>query len=270
VKVDTGLSRNGATLADLPHLLDRVRSAAAEGTVELVGLWTHFADADVPGSASAAAQRERFDEALRVAKRCPLDVPIRHLSNSGGLWAHPELRADLVRVGIALYGLTPADGLGSAGDLGLTPAMTLRAGLAGVKAVAAGTSVSYAGIWTAPAPTRLGLVPVGYADGIPRSASGLVEVLVAGRRRPAVGRVAMDQFVVDLADGDVEAGDEVVIFGPGGQGEPTADEWARRIGTIGYEIVTRIGPRVPRVHVGASPMSSATLAAPPGDVRGSA
>lgn len=258
VKVDTGLSRNGVTLRDLPELLDRVRSASAD--VDVVALWTHFADADVPGSASAAAQQRRFTDALEVAARCGVDVPIRHLSNSGGLWAHPELRADLVRVGIAMYGLTPADVLGSAGDLGLRPAMTLRAELAGVKSVDAGTSVSYGSTWTTPVPTVLGLVPVGYADGIPRAASGLVDVLIDGRRYPAVGRVAMDQFVVDLGDAVVAPGSEVVLFGPGTDGGPTADEWASRIGTIGYEIVTRIGPRVPRVHVGATTVpGSATM-----------
>jgi alanine racemase len=149
-----------------------------------------------------------------------------------------------------MYGLTPAPVLGSARELGLTPAMSLSARLAHVKAVPAGTQVSYGSTWTAGRATTLGLVPVGYADGIPRSASSSAEVAVAGRRARIAGRVAMDQFVVDLAGARPNAGDLVRLFGSGEHGEPTADEWAEAAGTIGYEIVTRVGPRVPRRHHG--------------------
>lgn len=250
VKVDTGLSRNGVTLEDLPQLLDALATAQSEGVVEAVALWTHLADADLPGSPAVPGQMAAFAGAESMARSAGVDAPIRHLSNSGGLWAAPQLRRDLVRVGIAMYGLTPSAALGTAADLGLTPAMTVRARLAGVKSVPAGTSVSYGSTWTAPERTTLGLVPLGYADGMPRAAGGVVEVAVGGRRVPTVGRMAMDQFVIDLGPepGGVSAGDLVHVFGPGDHGEPTADDWAMWSGTIGYEVVTRIGPRVPRTY----------------------
>lgn len=250
LKVDTGLARNGASPSEWPALAGAAAAAAAAGAIEVSGVWSHLADGDEPGAPSATAQQAVFEEALDVVRAVGLDPGLRHLGNSGTLWAHPGLRYDLVRSGIALYGLTPGVALGSAAGLGLRPVMTLRTTLAHAKDVPAGTQVSYAGTWTAPRSTRLGLVPLGYADGIPRAASGLIDVLVAGARVPQVGRVAMDQCVVDLGALPVHAGADVVVFGPGDSGEPTADEFAARIGTIGYEIVTRIGPRVVRVHRG--------------------
>lgn len=250
VKVDTGLSRNGVGLADWSALLEELARAAADGAVEVEAIWSHLADADLPGSATVHAQLERYRGALASADAAGVHPRLRHLSNSAGLWVHPEVGFDLVRTGIAMYGLTPGTNLGSAAELGLEPAMTLRARLANVKAVEAGTSVSYGSTWTTPTPTTLGLVPLGYADGVPRASGNRVDVAIAGRRFPAVGRVAMDQFVIDLDGADAHAGDEVVLFGPGRHGELTADEWASRIDTIGYELVTRIGSRVPREYVG--------------------
>lgn len=251
LKADTGLGRNGCAPGEWPALVAAAAAAVAGGAVEVAGVWSHLADGEVPGAESAAAQRAAFEDALAAVRGAGLDPGLRHLGNSGSLWAHPDLRYDLVRCGIALYGLTPGAALGASADLGLRPAMTLRSTLAHAKGVAAGTRVSYGGAWTAPSATRLGLVPLGYADGIPRAAGGRMDVLVAGVLAPQVGRVAMDQVVVDLGDREVAAGADVVVFGPGDGGEPTADAWAERLGTIGYEIVTRIGPRVPRVHVGA-------------------
>ncbi len=231
VKVDTGLSRNGVGPREWPALLDALARANSDGTVDIVSIWSHLADADLPGATTVSPQVDRYHDALSAATANGVHAQLRHISNSGGLFAYPELRFDLVRTGIAMYGLSPAPGLGTASDLGLEPAMTLRARLANVKSVEAGTSVSYGSTWTTPAPTRLGLVPLGYADGIPRAASGRIEVAVDGRRYPAVGRVAMDQFVIDL-DSDAPApGAEVVLFGPGKQGELTADEWAGRTST---------------------------------------
>lgn len=252
VKVDTGLSRNGAGPAEWPAVLGAVARACADGSVRLVALWTHFADADTPGAGSVATQRARFAEAVAATAAAGLRPDLQHLSNSGGLWAHPDLRGDLVRTGIAMYGLTPARALGSAAGLGLVPAMTLRSALANTKVVGPGTGVSYGHAWSTRSTTTLGLVPLGYADGIPRAASGRVEVAIAGRRHRLVGRVAMDQFVVDLGSNAAEAGAPVVLFGPGRSGEPTADEWAGAMGTIGYEVVTRIGSRVPRAYVGGA------------------
>lgn len=250
VKVDTGLSRNGVGPQEWPALVDALALAQASGSIDVEAIWSHLADADLPGASTVPAQHERFTEAVAAAAAAGVRPRMRHLSNSGGLWAYPDLRYDVVRTGIAMYGLTPASNLGSAAALGLEPAMTLRASLASVKSVPAGTSVSYGSTWTTSVPTRLGLVPLGYADGVPRASGGRVEVAVHGRRYAAVGRTAMDQFVIDLGPDDAAPGDEVVLFGPGRSGELTADEWAARIDTIGYELVTRVGARVPREYVG--------------------
>lgn len=254
IKVDTGLSRNGATAEQLPQVLARVVEAMVEGVVEVEGIWSHLADGDTPDAPSVTEQHERFEAALAQADAVGIRPRLRHLANSGALFAHPQCHYDLVRTGIAMYGLTPAPVLGSAADLGLTPAMTLLARLAHVKGIAAGTRVSYGGTWAAAEETAVGLVPVGYADGIPRAAGNRISVAVDGRLRPIVGRVAMDQFVIDLGTDDLpHVGDDVYVFGPGQHGERTADEWAAALDTIGYEIVTRMGTRVPREYVGATP-----------------
>ena len=156
---------------------------------------------------------------------------------------------DLVRPGVAMYGISPVPQLGGPADFGLRPVMTLEAELSLVKQVPGGHGVSYGHHYVTPGPTTLGLIPLGYADGIPRHASGTAPVLVAGKWRTVAGRVAMDQFVVDLGGDTPAPGDHAVLFGPGDRGEPTAEDWARAAGTIAYEIVTRIGSRVPRVYV---------------------
>lgn len=251
LKVDTGLSRNGVPLALWQSFLDDVAVAVRGGRLVVEGIWSHLAEADSTDALATGAQREAFELALAQADGVGIRPRFRHLSSSGGLWTHPDSRYDLVRAGIATYGLSPGPALGTAADLGLVPAMTLRAPLANVKAVAAGTAVSYGSTWRADAPTNLGLVPLGYADGVPRAAGNLLSVTVGGQRLPIRGRVAMDQFVVDLGatDDPPRVGDEAVLFGPGTRGEQTADEWADALGTIGYEIVTRVGARVPREYV---------------------
>ena len=252
VKVDTGLSRNGATADQLPALVDALRQAMSEDLVEVEGIWSHLAEGEVAAAESVADQLASFELAMEALEAAGIRPRLRHLGNSGSLWAHPECGFDMVRTGIALYGLTPGADLGSAADLGLTPAMTFAVRLAHVKGISAGTRVSYGGQWTAPHDTAVGLVPVGYADGIPRAAGGIAEVAIDGTRYPVIGRVAMDQFVVDLGVQDLpHVGDDVIVFGPGDRGEWTADQWGEAIGTIGYEIVTRVGTRVPREHVGA-------------------
>jgi alanine racemase len=185
--------------------------------------------------------------AVRRAEAAGCRPEVRHLANSAAVVLEPRLHYDLVRPGIACYGLTPAPAVASSADLGLVPAMTLTARLALVKRVPAGQGVSYAHLYTTPTETVLGVVPMGYADGLPRAASGVGPLSVGGRLHTIAGRVCMDQVVVDLGpDSDARAGDEVVLFGPGAAG-PTAQDWADATGTISYEIVTRIGPRVPRV-----------------------
>ncbi len=258
LKVDTGLTRNGVALGDLAGVLDLLRAVVGDGLVTVEAVWSHLADGDTPGAASVREQRECFERAWEQVLASGLRPGMRHLANSGALLAHPDCAYDLVRTGIAMYGLTPAAVLGASRDLGLTPVMTLMADLAHAKDVAVGTSVSYGWRWSASTPTRLGLLPIGYADGLPRAAGAPrsgppVEVLVDGRLRPIIGTVAMDQCVVDLGGGSrVSAGEPVVLFGAGDRGEWTADDWASALGTIGYEIVTRIGPRVPREYIGAS------------------
>ncbi|WP_143229835.1 alanine racemase [Actinophytocola xanthii] len=239
LKIDTGLSRNGAPAAEWPAL---VAAASAAPEVELVGVWSHLACADEPGHPSVDLQAARFQEACRVVDGRPL----RHLANSAATLDRPDLHLDLVRVGIAMYGLNP---LPRPEDL--RPVMTFRSSVALTKRIAAGESVSYGHTWTASRPTNLALVPVGYADGVPRLLSNRMQVWLGGRRRPVVGRVCMDQIVVDCGDDRVPVGEEVVLFGDGSRGEPTATEWADTIGTIDYEIVTGMyRPRVARTYLG--------------------
>ncbi|WP_308250212.1 alanine racemase [Sphaerisporangium fuscum] len=247
LKIDTGISRGGATPADWPSLVDRALAAQAEGTIEIAGLWSHFACSDIPGHPSITRQLALFDEALLVADKAGVNGSgvVRHIANSAATLTLPQARYDMVRCGIATYGLSPIPEMG---DFGLRPAMTLTARVAMVKRVPAGTGVSYGHLYTTERETTLAQIPLGYADGIMRSATNRMEVLVAGRRRTIAGRVCMDQFVLDVEDDPVREGDEVVLFGPGTDGEPTAQEWADSLGTITHEIVTRIGSRVPRVY----------------------
>ena len=245
LKIDTGLSRNGAADALWDPLCAAAAEAEAAGALRVVGVWSHLAAADEPGHPSVPLQVAAFDDACARAHLAGLRPALRHLANSAGALVVPQARYDLVRVGIAAYGVDPAPGLAAQAGVVLRPAMTLRAQLAQVKDLAAGSGVSYGWTWVAAEPTTVGLVPLGYADGVPRHASNRAEVQVAGGRAPVRGRVCMDQLVVELpAPADV--GDEVVLFGPGLDGEPTAAAWADWCGTIGYEIVTRVGSRVPR------------------------
>ncbi|HEX6887383.1 MAG TPA: alanine racemase [Candidatus Nanopelagicales bacterium] len=250
LKVDTGLGRNGATPDDWPLLVAEAARLQRQGTVTVTGIWSHFAVADAPSSATNAAQCEAFDEALEVVAAAGLQPPLRHLANSAATLASPRAHYDLVRPGIAVYGVSPGGELGPPEDYGLRAAMALRARLVNVKRVPAGQGVSYGHEYVTERQTTLGLVPLGYADGIPRSAGGRGPVLAAGRIRPIAGRVCMDQFVLDLGDDPAGAGDEVVLFGSAARGEPSAEDWAVAAGTIGYEIITRLGPRIRRTFVG--------------------
>ncbi|MEV7686456.1 alanine racemase [Streptomyces bungoensis] len=249
LKADTGLGRNGCQPADWPELVAGALRAEAEGLVRVTGLWSHFACADEPGHPSIAAQLTRFHEMVAHAERQGVRPEVRHIANSPATLTLPGTHFDLVRPGIAMYGVSPSPEIGTPADFGLRPVMTLSASLALVKHVPAGHGVSYGHHYVTPGATTLGLVPVGYADGVPRHASGTGPVLVDGKWRTVAGRVAMDQFVVDLGGDEPPVGAEAVLFGPGDRGEPTAEDWAQACGTIAYEIVTRIGTRVPRVYV---------------------
>ncbi|MFI0447606.1 alanine racemase [Actinomadura sp. 6N118] len=249
LKADTGMGRGGSTPADWTALVEAALKAEAAGHLRVVGLYSHFACADDPGHPSIANQIEVFTELVEHAEKAGIRPEIRHLSNSAAILTLPEARFDLVRPGIAMYGLTPVPALGT---FGLRPAMTLTADTAVVKRVPAGSGVSYGHTYVTDRETNLALVPAGYGDGIPRHGSNLLEVFAAGRRRRIAGRVCMDQFVIDLGDDTLSAGNEIILFGPGDRGEPTAQEWADTLGTISYEIVTRIGSRVPRVYEGGA------------------
>lgn len=250
LKADTGLGRNGCQPgADWTELVGAALRAEAEGLVRVTGLWSHLACADEPGHPSIDAQLALFRETVAHAERLGVRPEVRHIANSPATLTRPDAHFDLVRTGIAVYGISPSPEVGSPADFGLRPVMTLKASVALVKQVPGGHGVSYGHHYVTPGTTTLGLVPVGYADGIPRHASGTGPVLVGGKWRTVAGRVAMDQFVVDLGGDEPEAGDEAILFGPGDLGEPTAEDWAQAAGTIAYEIVTRIGTRVPRVYV---------------------
>ncbi|MFI1755829.1 alanine racemase [Streptomyces sp. NPDC020571] len=250
LKADTGLGRNGCQPGeDWEELVGAALRAEGEGLLRVTGLWSHFACADEPGHPSIAAQLTRFREMTAYAEGQGLRPEVRHIANSPATLTLPDAHFDLVRPGIAMYGVSPSPEIGTPADFGLRPVMTLAASLALVKQVPGDHGVSYGHHYTTPGETTLGLVPLGYADGVPRHASSTGPVLVDGKWRTVAGRIAMDQFVVDLGGDRPEPGAEAVLFGPGDRGEPTAEDWAQAAGTIAYEIVTRIGSRVPRVYV---------------------
>ncbi len=255
LKVDTGMSRNGASPADWPELLRWAGKWEREGCIEVRAVWSHLAYADHPDHPSVANQIGGFVEAVRIARGAGLDPALLHLANSAATLAVPAAHFDLVRLGIAIYGVEPV----AARSYGLRPALTLRAPVVMVRRVPAGTGVSYHHDHITAQETTLALVPLGYADGVPRSVVGRAQVLLGGVRCPIVGQVAMDQFVVDASavdarGGTVRIGDEVVLFGAGSGGggptaAPTVAEWAQWAGTNPHEILTGIGARVRRRYI---------------------
>jgi alanine racemase len=260
LEIDTGMSRGGATAADWPALVHAALSAQAAGHVRVVGLWSHLACADMPGHPSIQAQVDAFTAAVDLAERAGVRPEVRHLANTPATLTLPETWFDLVRPGGAVVGLSTLPG-GAPGWL--RPAMTIRAPLVQVKRVPAGTGVSYGHRYVTSG-GALGLVPLGYAEGIPRHASNVAEVLVRGRRWTISGTVCMNQVVVDFGDEPVAVGDEVVLFGPGDSGEPTAQEWADKLDTLSYEIVTRFAGRVPRTYSGVTSAATALTGASAG------
>ena len=251
LKVDSGLGRSGAPSAQWPELCAAASRATSDGLVDVVGIWSHLAYADAPGHPTIDRQLAAFTEAIDVAERAGLRPQVRHLANSAATLTRSDTHFDLTRPGLAVYGLSPLPDATSV-SLGLVPAMTLQARLALLKEAEAGQGVSYLHEYVTDRSTTLGLVPLGYADGVPRAATNVGPVLVGGRRRTVAGVVCMDQFMLDLGDDQLEPGAPVVLFGSGEHGEPTAQDWAEATGTISYEIVARIGPRVTRRYVGAA------------------
>jgi alanine racemase len=258
LKLDTGLARGGATPADWPALFEAAAKAQADGTVEVVGVWSHFVYADAPGHETIDRQLATFAEGLAAAERVGIVPRYRHIANSAATLTRPDAHYDMVRPGIAVYGLSPLPrDPDDAYRHGLRPAMTARARVALTKRVPAGQGVSYGHTYTTSSETTLALVPLGYADGVPRHASNAGPVQLGGRTRTIAGRVCMDQIVLDCGDDPVAPGDVATLFGPGDGGAPTADDWADVVGTINYEIVTRFGgSRVTRVYDGTAGVPS--------------
>jgi alanine racemase len=243
VELDTGMSRGGF----LDEWNEFLKSDFSK--VNVMGVFSHFARADEPEEKQNADQLKCFLEMVQDLANIGINPEIRHLSNSAATLKNAAAHFDLIRTGISMYGLTPdIKSLGDSRSLGLMAAMQLRAKLHLVKTVPANTPVGYGATAYTSKQTKLGVVAMGYADGIPRVAQG-AGVFVDGMRAPIIGRVSMDQFVVDLgASSTAKSGDWVIVFGDGSRGEYTADDWGVASGSINYEIVTRIGPRVPRIY----------------------
>lgn len=260
LKIDTGLGRNGSLASDLAALLTVAMAHQAAGLIRVVGIFSHLAVADEPDRLETDEQLEAFRAAVALAERAGAPLEVRHLANTPATLTRPDTHFDLVRVGLGVYGLSPFAGTAPSA-LGLRPAMTLTTSVAQCKDVPAGQGVSYGLGYRTAGPSALGLIPLGYADGIPRVATG-GPVRVNGVTYPVVGRIAMDQMVIDLgeaglvASGRSATGAAAVLFGPGGDGEPSVDEWAAAAGTNNYEIVTRISPRVQRRYLNEAPRTS--------------
>jgi alanine racemase len=246
-KLETGLSRNGAAEADWPALFETAAAAEAAGLVRVDGLFSHVSNTSTADDRAAAV---RFERGVALAREAGLAPRSLHLAASAAALGEPSLRYDAVRLGLAVYGLSPfeptEDADRSADAFGLRPVMTLRATVAAVRRVEPGAGVSYDYSYRTSTATTLALIPLGYADGVPRSASNAGPVVINGRRYRVCGRIAMDQFVVDVGDDAVAVGDDAVLFGDPASGAPRVEEWAEAAGTINYELVTRIGSRVVR------------------------
>ncbi|MCH6231783.1 alanine racemase [Microbacterium sp. CFH 31415] len=247
LKLETGLSRNGIAPEDQRIVFAEAARLERIGKLRVIALFSHLSNTSADDDRAAL---RAFEDGVALAASLGLAPPLRHLAATHAAIELPETRLGCVRIGIGIYGLSPFADRSSA-DLGLRPAMTLRGAVAAVRRVPAGKGVSYGYAFRAERDTTLALVPLGYADGVPRQASGAGPVVIGGRRFEVAGRIAMDQFVVDVGDHPVAVGDEVVLFGDPTLGAPAADDWATAAGTINYEVVTRIGPRVPRRQVSA-------------------
>ncbi|QRV01803.1 alanine racemase [Arcanobacterium phocisimile] len=248
IKVDTGMTRGGFDVAELPGVFEQVKKLAEAGIVEIVGLWSHLSCADDPVSDAVTDQQvERFEQARACAQQAGVTIPLCHLAASAGILWHPKTHYDMVRPGIVLYGLSPNPARATGTDLGLEATMTLEADIILTREVPAGVGVSYGHTFVTDRPTRLAVVPVGYADGISRHASNNLSVNANGHQAPIRGVVCMDQFVAEAPD--AQAGDTVVLFGPADRGFLTADDWAQKTDTINYEIFCNLGPRIVRIPV---------------------
>ncbi|MFF3559342.1 alanine racemase [Streptomyces sp. NPDC002574] len=237
LQLDTGMGRDGAEPAAWPELCRRAREAEADGLVRVVGVMSHLGCADTPGDPCTDRALALFRAAVATAAEAGLRPRWRHLAATSATLTDPRTRFDLARVGAGLFGIDPT------GTTRLRPALTLTAPVVSVRAVPAGARAGYGHAWSAERRTHLALLPVGYADGLPRTASGRAEVLLGGRRCRVAGRISMDQVIVDTGDRPAVPGEIATVFGPGDRGEPTVREWARWSGTLEHEIVTGLGTR---------------------------
>jgi alanine racemase len=242
LKLDTGLGRNGVPESEWGRLFERAAALEAAGSIHVRGLFSHLSSA---GATTDADQLARFTAGLDAARAAGLDPELVHLTATGGTIQLPAGHFSLLRIGIGAYGLTPFE-QGEAVPVALTPAMQVSASLVSVKRVAAGTGLSYGHTYVTERETTLALVPLGYADGMPRHASNAGPVSINGETYRVSGRIAMDQFIVDVGDAPVAVGDRAIVFGDPASGVPSADDWAAAASTINYEIITRIGARVVR------------------------
>lgn len=247
IKVDTGMGRNGVRMDELPVLVDALKQNVEN--IEVIGIMSHLASADDFADPQTAEQIANFHRAIEIVESAGIEIQLRHLANSVGALGIPETHFDLVRPGLSLYGVSPSADLGTALELGLEPTMVMSASIANVKAVSAGSPVSYSHQYITTDNTNLALIPLGYSNGIPRIASNQGPVLVAGKRLKISGRVCMDQFVIDIGNLQAKVGDEVILFGDPTQGHPTVEEWAAICETIPHEIFTRLGPLVHREYI---------------------
>lgn len=257
LEVDTGMSRGGA-LNEWSELVRSAKTYQDSGLIKVIGIWSHFARADEAGHEFNNKQLENFKSAVAEAKSVGITPEVIHLSNSAAAINDADSHFDLLRLGIAIYGLSPDfSHMGSSEKLNLKPAMSIRARIHLVKDIPAGSQVGYGGSAITKVDTKLGVIAMGYSDGIPRSANSSAGVLVGNKRAPIIGRVSMDQFVVDLGrDSSAKAGDWTYIIGSNpsdsytSASSYTADSWASASATINYEIVTRIAARVKRIYQG--------------------
>lgn len=249
IKVDTGLGRNGIMPNDLPALVDLLLEAKSNNLVDIIGIFQHFAIADSPSSPTIQKQIDVFKNVIIYLESRGLNNLIKHAANSAAVLTSSHAHFDMVRPGIAIYGISPGGEVGPPEQYNLRPAMSLRCQIALIKNVPYGHGISYGGDYVTSKDTRIALIPLGYADGIPRKAGALGPIIINGKKFLVAGRVCMDQFVVDIGDHEVIMGDEAILFGDPAKGEPEVEEWARAAETIGYEIVTRLGQRVPKVYI---------------------
>lgn len=254
LEVDTGMTRGGA-LGEWKALLHATSDLLKSNRVSVIGIWSHFARADEPGHKFNDEQIRNFEERVAEAAGYGIKPELLHLSNSAATLSNESAHYDLVRMGIAMYGLSPdVKNMGDSAKLNLHPVMSLRSQIHLVKDVPAGVQVGYGGTAITKEATKVGVITMGYADGVPRNANSIAGVLVGNKKAPILGRVSMDQFVVDLGNNSIaRAGDWAYLIGSsvgdGGADGYTADAWGQASGTINYEIVTRIGPRVPRIYI---------------------